>query len=87
MVDDGPEAVQFNVLDVDAAHAGDRVAHDPVDSVLVLCLVGPRSEGVAKSIEPNPSPLEAEVFKEIAKAEGLKAALAWRESRLNGDDG
>lgn len=26
-------------------------------------------------------------FKEIAKAEGLKAALAWRESRLNGDDG
>jgi enoyl-CoA hydratase len=26
-------------------------------------------------------------FKEITKAEGLKAALAWRESRLNGDDG
>lgn len=26
-------------------------------------------------------------FKEIAKADGLKAALAWREDRLKGDDG
>ncbi len=51
VVRDGPEAVEADLLDVDAAHAWERVAHDSGRRVLVAGLVGPRSEGSAEAIE------------------------------------
>ena len=58
MVHDGPKTMEFNLLHVDAAHAGDGVAHDSMNGMLIVRLVGPRAERVAQRVEADAPPLE-----------------------------
>jgi hypothetical protein len=64
VVHDRPEPIQRDFLDVDARHAGDCVAHDAVDSVLVPHFVSPGSEGMSERVEADAFSLQAQFPKE-----------------------
>ena len=70
VVNHGLKPVQRNLLDIDSTHAGAGVSRDSMNRVLVMHLIGPRSEGVAKAVEPNARTSDLESIEHLGESQG-----------------
>ena len=61
MVGHGTQSIKRDFFHIDAAHSRDCVAHDAMDSVLVVCLVGPGAKGVTKRVKAEALPMQIQI--------------------------